>query len=73
LSIKLTGARQQLALIAAADGNADVGLGQGRRVVDAVADHADKEPPLLVFLHHGLLPLGEQACLGVSTADIVIS
>ena len=43
---------------AGADGEADVGLGQGGRVVDAVADHADPLALELQLLHLVGLVLG---------------
>lgn len=40
---------------AGADGDADVGLSEGGRVVDPVPDHGHPEPPPLQLLHFGHL------------------
>ena len=44
---------------ASADGDADVGLRERRRVVDAVADHGDAEAALLQRSHFGDLVGGQ--------------
>jgi hypothetical protein len=44
---------------AGADGDANVGLGESGRVVDAVANHRDLVPPFLQLLDHTRLVTGE--------------
>ena len=43
----------------AADGNPDIGLAQGRRVIDAIAGHTDKMLTALQYLYDLVLVLGE--------------
>jgi hypothetical protein len=55
-----------------AHGKADVGARQRRRIVDAVADHADQTPcPCRSLLQCRQLVFGQQIALGVVDADLL--
>ena len=54
---------------AAAHGDGNLGLGQHRRVIDAVADHRDDRTALLQFHDDGVLGLRRQAAAGVGHAQ----
>jgi len=55
---------------AGADGDADIGLRECRRVVDAVADHGHPLPRVLQRLHLGRLLLGQDLGEDLVDADL---
>ena len=55
---------------AAAHGNTDIGGGQRRRIVDAVADHGDAAAFSAKALHHLALAFGQHAGLDVGDIEL---